>query len=167
MKKEKLHNINKTGFKTPNLYFDSFDERLLEQLDHNDLIEGVRNTGFTTPKDYFDSIELNTLEKLNNQETPVIKLKSRTLFYSLVGIAASIAIVLSVFLSKKEMLSLETIETVAIENYLYQEDYTGDDLASLFTEGNISETDFIDITISDELLNQYLETIDTEELFSN
>ena len=164
MKKDKLHNIKSTGFKIPDQYFESFDGKLFESINKNDSIEGIENSGYTVPKNYFDSVEDNILSQLNTEEKPVIKLKSRAQFYYVAGIAASFALLLSLFFNTKDIISIDAIDTMALESYLYQEDYTNDDLASLFKTDDISETNFIDVTISDEMLNQYLESIDTEDL---
>jgi len=98
------------------------------------------------------------------EEKPVISFKSRTKFYYIAGLAASLVLMFSIVINNDSEIAIDSIDTVAIENYLYQEDYTSDELASLFKPNEISETDFIDITISDETLNEYLETIDTEDL---
>ena len=80
------------------------------------------------------------------------------------GIAASIVLLFSLILTNKNGISIDNLDTVAIESYLYQEEYSNEELASLFQMGEISETDFIDVNISEETLNQYLENIDTEDL---
>lgn len=164
MKKNKLHNIKSPGFKTPDNYFESFEDKLFERLNENESIEGIETHGYTIPKDYFDTVETNVFKKLNTEDRPVITLKPRTKFYYVAGIAASFVLLLSLFLNQKNSISIDTIDTVALESYLYQEDYTNDELASLFTSNEISETDFIDVSISDETLSQYLENIDTEDL---
>lgn len=166
MKKEKLHNITSSGFKTPDHYFESFEEKLLESLDEKKIIKAKETSGFTVPTNYFDSIEHNVLEKLQAKpETPVIALKSRRTFYYVAGIAASLVLLFSlVFTSNNKTLSIDGIDTASIENYLYQEDYSNEDLASLFKSDDISETDFIDVNISDETLNEYLENVATEDL---
>ena len=116
------------------------------------------------PKDYFDSVEDHVFGKLNTENKPVIRLQSRKTFYYIAGVAASFVLLLSLFLNNNNIITIDTLDTAAIENYLYQEDYTSDDIASLFLSDDISETNFIDVTISDDMLNQYLESIETEDL---
>jgi len=164
MKKENIHNIKSSGFKTPDNYFESIDDQILERLNDKEIISASETTGFMVPKDYFDSVETTILEKIESQpETPVIALKSRRTLYYFAGIAASFVLLLSLFFNNEDKININAIDTASIENYLFQEDYTNDDLATLFITDNISEADFIDITISDETLNEYLENADTED----
>ncbi|EDP70225.1 hypothetical protein FBALC1_11847 [Flavobacteriales bacterium ALC-1] len=162
MKKNKLHNVKSTGFKTPDNYFESFDDKLFDYLTEKDEITGIETSGHTVPKDYFNTVEKDILSKLNIEEKPVVALKSRTTFYYVVGMAASFVLLFSIFLSDNDI-TLDTIDTVDIESFLYQEDYTSDELAALFITNEISETDFIDVQIPEDTFDQYIETIDTED----
>ncbi|WP_179339607.1 hypothetical protein [Winogradskyella ludwigii] len=166
MKKENIHNITSSGFKTPDNYFESLDAQILERISEKEMISGSKTTGFTVPKDYFNSVESMVFEKLAvKPEQPVITLKPRRTFYYVAGIAASLVLLVSlVFNNTNESLNINTIDTASIENYLYQEDYSNDDLANLFKTDNMSETDFIDIIISDDYIDQYIDNIDTEDL---
>ena len=163
MKNNKLHIIKKTGFKTPDNYFELFEAKLKEELVEKETIQNIESTGYSVPKDYFDIVEENILVKIINDNKPVAKLKSRNTFYYFSGIAASFILLFSLVFNTKNTISIDTIETVAIESYLYQEDYSNDDLASLFKSDEISYTDFIDVNMSEETLNEYLDTIDTED----
>ena len=164
MKKNNLHNVESSGFKTPNNYFESFEADLFDRLNEKEEFNFSENAGFTVPKDYFDTVENNVLEKLNEpSEKPVISLKSKNTFYYVAGIAASFIILFGLVFNN-DRISLENIDTVLIENYLYQQEYSNDDFASMFKTSDISETDFIDIHISDETLNQYFENIEPEDL---
>lgn len=173
MKKETIHNIKDSGFKTPDNYFESFETQLLERISEKEMINTSGDSGFTVPKGYFDSVENNVLKQLTcaelvsvtKPETHVIALKSRRTFYYVAGIAASFVLLISlVFNTNDDKLSIDTIDTASIESYLYQEDYSNEDLASLFKTDDISETNFIDVNITDDTLNEYLEHIDTEDL---
>lgn len=164
MCKNKLHNIKSTGFKTPSQYFESFDDKLFECLNEKDMLPEIETSGYTVPQNYFDAVEAQILNKLNQEDKPVIKLNSRTVLYYALSMAASLVILFGLFFNNKDVVSIDAIDTLALESYLYQEDYTNDELASLFKSNDISETNFIDLTISDEMLNQYLENIDTEDL---
>jgi hypothetical protein len=164
MKKNKLHNITSTGYKTPENYFESFEDRLFENLSDEEVIYGIKTHGYAVPKDYFNAVETDIISKLNTKEKPIVNLISKTTYYYVAGIAASLVLMFSLVFSNDNSISVDAIDTVAIENYLYQEDYTNDELATLITPNDISETDFININVSDETLNKYLENIDTEDL---
>lgn len=162
MEKNKLNNITSTGFKTPEQYFESFDDKLFERLAEKKTIAGIETSGFTVPNDYFKTVEDNVFSKLNNEEKPVIRLKSKSKFYYVAGIAASFALLFSIVFNNKDV-TFDAVDTLALESYLYQEDYTSDELAVLFTENDISVNDFIDVQISEETINQYIESIDSED----
>ena len=165
MKKDKLHTIKSSGYKAPEAYFKTFDAKLLERLDEKVNIDGIETSGYTIPEDYFNTVEDQILVTLKiKPQQPVFTLKSRRTFYYVAGIAASFALLFSLVINTNDELTIDALNTASIENYLYQEDYTNDDLASLFESDDISETDFIDVTISDEILNQYLESFDTDDL---
>lgn len=165
MKKDSIHKIKSSGFKTPKHYFETFEADFFERLNENEAFNTPKVSGFTAPTHYFDSIETQVLEKLQNKtEQPVISLKSRNTFYYVAGIAASFVLLFSLVFNNKNTISFDTIDTLSIEGYLYQADYTNEDFATLFKYEDISETDFINVNISDDTLNLYLENIDTEDL---
>ncbi|NRD19745.1 hypothetical protein HNV08_06765 [Winogradskyella eckloniae] len=164
MKKEHIHNIKSSGFKTPDNYFNSIDDQILGRINKSDALSGIEAPGFTVPSSYFDTVEASILEKIEDKaKTPVIQLKPRRTLYYVAGIAASLLLLIGLVFNNEEELSLNTIDTASIENYLYQEEYSYDELATLFKTEDISETDFIDISISEDYLDSYLENIDTED----
>lgn len=164
MKNEKLHNIKSNGFKTPNNYFESFEDKLFERLNEKETIEGINDTGYKTPNGYFNTIEDKIVSQLNVDKKPLIRLKSRTTFYYIVGIAASFVLFFSLFFNNSRNISFDDLETVIIESYLYQEEYSDDELALLFNNDELSITDFTDYSLSKEMIDQFIEDLDIEEL---
>lgn len=163
MKKEKIHNITTAGFKTPDHYFDSFEAQLLKRIDDDMIIDTIESSGFTAPTNYFDTVESNILNALEPKpETPIIQFKPKNTFYYFAGIAASFVLLFSLVFNNKAI-TFNAIDTVSIENYLYQEDYSNEEFTTLFKIDDISESDFIDVNISDTTLNDYLESLDTED----
>ncbi|SDH26261.1 hypothetical protein [Winogradskyella thalassocola] len=164
MKKNNLHNVTSSGFKTPDNYFESFEANLFERLNEKEVIKASETSGFTVPENYFDAVEHTILEKLQDKpEKPVIRLKPKSTFYYFSGIAASIVLLFSLVFNN-DNITIDNLETEILESYLFQEDYSNDDLATLLKSDDISVTDFIDINISDETLDQYFENIETEDL---
>jgi hypothetical protein len=156
MKKENLHNITSSGFKTPTDYFETFDENLIEKINAQNSIKNIENTGFKVPQDYFDTVEdsiLNTLK--TKDETPVISLKSRKSFYYIAGIAASLFIMFAVFVNTNttEELSIEMVET-----YFENEDFNTYELAQLLADTNVLDDDFTitETNYNEENLEEYL-----------
>lgn len=164
MKKDKLNTVKSTGFKTPQDYFESFDERLLEQLNKEDTIEGIEAPGFQVPTDYFNSFEDKLFEKINNHQKPVINLRSRKTFYYVAGIAASLMLALAIFVNKDNNSAL-SVEMV--ESYLENSDLDSYELAELLSDADLLEEDFIIIETNYNegyLENYLLENTDIESI---
>ena len=164
MKEDKLHNINSTGFKAPENYFDSFDEKLMQRLNEEKSIEGISSPGFTVPKDYFASVETDILNKVTPEsKIKVVRLFSRKQLYYVSGIAASILLMLAVFNgSTSEELSVEMVE-----DYFAESSLDSYELAELLSDADILEDDFTitEINNTEENLEDYLlENADIEAI---
>lgn len=156
MNSNNLHNIKRTGFKTPDAYFESFDEMLLNQLKVDDHLKRKNDAGFKVPNGYFESFDATVLKQLQKEEPKVISLPlwKKVAFVS--GIAASLAILLTVFNTTTENVTFESLETASIENYIYDENINTYDIASLLNEDDLVIENFIMTPISDESLETYL-----------
>jgi len=163
VKKEKLHNIKSSGFKTPENYFDAFDDKLFERLNIKESIEGVNDSGFTAPKDYFESLEDKILSKL--EDKPVVRLNTRKTLYYVAGIAASLLLLFAIFINnggETQVLSVEMVET-----YFENSDLDSYELAELLVNADILEEDFtiVETEYKEENLESYLlENTDIETI---
>ncbi len=156
MKKDKLHNNKSSGFKTPNQYFESFEDKLFERLNQKESIKGIESTGYKVPKDFFDSIEDNIFDKLKTENKPVISLQSRKTFYYITGIAASLLLLFAIFINtekSEESLSIEMVET-----YLENRDLNSYEIAQLLYDTDLLEDDFtiINTPYEEDNLESYL-----------
>lgn len=164
MKKDKTHNINTSGFKTPGNYFESFDEKLMKRLDKEKSIEEISSPGFTVPKDYFTSVDAKILDAVKSEsETKVVRLFSKKQLYFTTGIAASLLLMLAVFNgSTSDELSVEMVE-----DYFAESSLDSYELAELLSDANILEDDFTitEINNSEKILEDYLlENADIEAI---
>ena len=163
MKKDKSHTV-KTGFKLPEDYFENFEGRLNERILEDSTLN-MESNGFKVPQNYFETFETRILDRIKSErETKVVRLLSKQKLYYMAGIAASILIIISIMLTNRNRLSIDSLDTFAIERYLYQEEFSNEDLAALYQSIELSETDFIDMNISEDTYNEYIETIETEDL---
>jgi len=164
VKKDKTHNINSTGFKTPSNYFESFDKKLMLRLDEEKSIEGISSSGFTIPKDYFTSIETEILNKVTSEnETKVVRLFSRKKAYYVSGIAASLLLMLAVFNGS----ATDEFSVEMVENYFAESSLDSYELAELLSDANILEDDFTitEINNTEKNLEDYLlENADIEAI---
>ncbi|GGI57937.1 hypothetical protein [Winogradskyella haliclonae] len=156
MKKDKLHNINSTGFKAPKDYFESFDEKLMQRLEENISIKGITATGFNIPKDYFDTVESKILDKVNEEnKTKVISLFSRKHMYYVSGIAASLLFLFAIFINNS---NAEELSVEMVESYFADSDLDSYELAELLSDADVLEDNFtlIETEYNEENLEEYL-----------
>jgi uncharacterized membrane protein YvbJ len=159
----KLHNIKKTGFKIPDGYFEGLEDSILSQAK----LSNITNAGFKIPNGYLDSLEdkiINTVSK--NDDVKVIKLFSKRNIIYASSIAATILLLfnLSVF---KQNPTYDSLEMATIENYILNEDIDMDQIASLLTQEELTEENFIDTNYSEENMETYiLNHVDIEDYIS-
>ncbi|WP_299364303.1 hypothetical protein [Winogradskyella sp.] len=162
MKKDKLHNVKSTGFKTPEHYFASFEDKLFERLNDKASI-GVDETGFKVPDGYFDKLDSEIIKELNAEDKPVIKLNTRRTLYYVAGIAASLVLMLAIFLNKDD----DGISAEMVETYLENRDLDSYELAELLLDADLLEEDFtlIEPEYNEDNLESYLlENLDIETI---
>ncbi|MEF3078813.1 hypothetical protein [Winogradskyella poriferorum] len=163
MKKEKLHNIKSNGFKTPENYFDSIEDKFFELLKFEENIEGVNDSGFTAPEGYFDTLEDKILSKL--EDKPVVKLNSRNKFYYIAGFAASLLLLFAIFLNNND--TTQELSAEMVETYFENSDLDSYELAELLVNADILEEDFtiVETEYKEENLESYLlENTDIETI---
>ncbi|MFD1064216.1 hypothetical protein ACFQ1Q_13250 [Winogradskyella litorisediminis] len=165
MKNEKLHNIKETGFKTPEDYFESFDDKLLQRLETKSILDNIKDEGFKTPEGYFDTVEnqIFQLAKAEDKVKVVSIFKSKK-FYYITGIAASLLLLFGIFFNQSKT---EEISVDMVENYLLESDLNSYELADLLADANILKDDFtiIETTFEEENLEDYLlENADIESI---
>jgi len=156
MKNEKSHHIKSTGYKTPDNYFESFDEKILSKLNIENSLDAIKDTGFKVPKDYFKSLDTAILDKsLNEKESKVVQLFSKKNLIYISSIAAAILLLfgLSILESKPTFDNLE-IETV--EDYFINEPISSYEMASLLTDEQLEKELIIDYSFNQDSLEDYL-----------
>jgi hypothetical protein len=164
MKKDKLHNIKSTGFKTPEKYFDSFEDKLFSRIEEPENLEKIKSHGFTVPQDYFNKVEHKILNQLDTNDKPVVHLFARQSFYYVAGIAASLILLFAIFINVEQPDEL-TGEMVAA--YFENSDLETYELAQLLSETNILDDDFtiIETNYNEDNLEDYLlENVDIETI---
>ncbi len=156
MKNKDLHNDKTSGFKTPDNYFETFDERLFDRLSDERKIEGITEPGFSIPDHYFDTVEAEILGKLEPpKKTPIFTLNTRRTFYYVTGIAASLILMFAVFIKGN---TNDEISADMVESYLETRDLDSYELAELLSEAELLEEDFsvIETSYNEDLLELYL-----------
>lgn len=157
MKKNKLP-YYKPGFKVPEDYFDTLENRLMDsvKLINPERVEKVKSASpFKVPDNYFDSFDEKVLDKINQEEksTKVIGLFSnRRSFYYVAAVAAVfIALITTTFFNPAQPVTIQSLESVALENYIIE---------SL----ELSTTDIVEITDANENFSSQSTDIDEEAI---
>lgn len=155
MKNKKLHNIKTTGYKTPDNYFESFEDKLFERLSEEKKLQGLKSPGYSVPKDYFNNIEDKVLRRLENEEKPIVRLQSRKIFYYVAGIAASIIMLFAIFVNTE---STQDFSVEMVETYFENSDLDSYEIAQLLLDADMLEDDFliIETTYNESNLENYL-----------
>ncbi|GHC52968.1 hypothetical protein [Ulvibacter litoralis] len=153
------------GFKTPEGYFDSFEDDLFAKIASDEL---PKKTGFKTPEGYFDSLEEDIMAKVVvsevKEETLVKEPKVLPLFrkQTLAYVAAIAACFILVFslVNQKESVSdqVNKLQFAAVDTYIDDGNLAIDsyDVVSLLTDDDIDNLSYEDELFSEENLKEYL-----------
>ncbi len=149
---------HKNPHKTPEGYFDSFNERLLDKIVKEDTIIPA-NDGFTFPDGYFESVHQNIAKKL---EPKVVQLKSYRRYYFAAASIAAIAVLTLFFNQDKATdFDFEDLASAEIDAYFeYNTDaLTSYELAEVVDFETIGILDFnkAENSIESEVLLEYLD----------
>ena len=154
MNTNKLHNIKDTGFKVPKDYFGSLEDAILTDLK---LKEKAPESGYKVPDNYFDSLEHKITNALvPEKEVKVIKLFTWRKAAYVSAVAASLILMFNVFFNNTNNVTIDNIETASIENYILNEDLETSEIASLFTDDDLSDVQLINDGYSSETLENYI-----------
>ena len=166
MKTNKLHTIKNTGFKAPDNYFEKFEDAILTEIKLKGM---VPKSGYTLPENYFNALEEKILNAVKPQkETKVIKLLTWRKAVYTSAVAASLVVMTHIFFSKPETITIDTIETATIENYILNEDLGPTEFASLFTKEDLLDVQLINDGFSSENLEKYVfDNLEIEDIITN
>lgn len=149
MTKNKSHNM-KSGFKTPDNYFNQFEDNLLSEIS---LKERVSKTGFNIPDGYFETFKVEIKEPAS--KTKVISLFSRKTMWYAASVAA-ITVLLVNIPNFKTTDNFAAIGTESMESYMLTNDYDAYELSELFIDTNAFEEAILEESITDASLEDYL-----------
>lgn len=165
MKTNKLHTIKNTGFKVPEDYFEKFEDAILIEVK---LMEMAPKSGYKLPDNYFDLLEDKIINAVKPQEkTKVIKLFTWRKAVYATAVAASLLLMINIFFNKHENITINTLETANIENYILNEDLETIEFASLFTKEDLADFKLINDGYSSETLENYVfDNLEIEDIIT-
>lgn len=157
----------KTGFDTPQGYFDSFEDRLMLRMMEEQL---PKSTGFSVPADYFKNLEENLIAKTSRGTSGrVVHLNSRKTMLYIAASAACFVLILSLFQSigDANVTNLDDVPYTSIEQYIDDGNLDLDtyDVLAILNDQEISDLTRTAEMFSEETLENYLiDTLDETSL---
>ena len=107
--------------------------------------------------------QLQFTKNTNEQESvKVIPLFSKRNIIYISSIAAAILLLFNLNTLNKSF-NFDSLDTETVDSYILN-NFEADEIASLFSSTELSETNFIDYNLNDETLDYYLESLDETEL---
>ena len=169
MKNKQLHNIKSTGFKTPDNYFESFDESLFLKLSENELTSKIDSSGFKVPDNYFETFDDKVIKAIEeNEATKIISLGNWKKIIYVSGIAASLVLVFNLLFATENELTFSDLETASIEYYLINEELSAYEIAPYLGSNELDSDDFIDTKMKASDIEAYLlQNSDVEHLITD
>jgi len=159
----------RSGFKAPENYFESFEDRLISRLEDGKSTRiPDKEQVFTVPQGYFNTLEDNILSKTKKKPRVVSLFRKEYLFYA-AAVAAIFVFLLGDFSKTTNAVPLgwDNIEISAMENYIdegYEMGYFDFNSAEIgevvFEDGKlIDDSDFKTVT-SDAVFDYIDENIE-------
>lgn len=152
---------HKNKFKTPEGYFDNFNERLMDKIVKEESLIPKKD-GFAVPDGYFASINNQISKKLKLEQPKVIQLKSfRKYYYAAASIAAIFVLGFWFSQNTNEQVNFEDLANAEIDAYFENNDLdlTSYELAEVV---NLEEVSILDITetensVENDMILEYLD----------
>ncbi|MCB7480024.1 hypothetical protein [Christiangramia sediminis] len=121
MKTNKSKYSQNSGFKAPEDYFGSFEEKMMRRLG-NEKSAAIPPKGkaFSVPDTYFDSLEDKIIAKTNTSEPRVVRLFRKEYLYYAAAVAAIFVLMLGNFFQtgNDQPIGWDDIEISAMETYI-------------------------------------------------
>ncbi|WKD86912.1 hypothetical protein KCTC32516_02292 [Polaribacter huanghezhanensis] len=159
---------NKSGFSTPENYFDSVEDAVFSEIRAQSF---SKENAFTTPKNYFENFEDSLFTKIDfpQKEVKVISLKSRLLQIIPAAAAASVLLFIGLnYFTFSDTTSFDSISSEDLENWL-DDSYINDASSTVnFVDADFKDSNALeeDASIKDEDILEYLNTIDNTALLT-
>lgn len=152
-----MNKNNKNPFKTPEGYFDSFEDNLMEKLSEgNSTIP--KDNAFKVPEKYFETFNDRLAHRLNN-ETKVVQLYPvKKIIVAVASIAAVAIVFLSLNRNTTDTVSFTDLANTDIEAYFENNEFelSPYEIAEVIPVTNTDVFDMLNASISEENMLDYL-----------
>lgn len=151
-------------FKTPEGYFENFNQRLFERLEEENDEPNTdflpKSDGFGIPEKYFESVQLSIIQKLKGDSTKVISIKRfQAFYYAAAAIAALFVLTLAWNWSQDDKIDFEDLASIDIETYFENNELglSSYEIAETVNLEDISIADIVDKNLEDTSILDYLD----------
>lgn len=167
MKKDKKNN-----FKTPEGYFESFHDRLMDRIQEEEAEASSiipKSDGFSVPEGYFDAFTEKVVSQIDQKEVKVVQLKSyRKFYYSAAAIAAVFLLIFGLNWKTESPVAFDDLANAEIDEYFDATDLNLStyEIAEAVSLENLDLNDILENQLDEEHLLEYLDenVDDIEEL---
>ncbi|MDC6365071.1 MULTISPECIES: hypothetical protein [Flavobacteriaceae] len=165
---------DKENFKTPEGYFDSFHERLMDKIQQEETALGEtiipKSDGFAVPDGYFANLTQDVLSKtIDGQKGKVIQLGAyKKLFYAVAATAAVFFLIFAPNWTAEPEIGFEDLARTEIDDYFdtAELDMSTYEIAEVVSLEDIELSDVMEVNLEAENILDYLDenVEDIEEL---
>ncbi|MBT8187437.1 MAG: hypothetical protein KJO73_07100 [Croceitalea sp.] len=150
---------HKNKFKTPEGYFESFNERLMKKISKEDSMI-PQNDGFKMPYGYFNGLDKKILENLPAKGSKVILLQSyKPYYYTAAAIAALFLVIFTSNWNSDKALQFEDLNNTEIAQYFENNEFglTSYEIAEAVDLNESEIVNINDMSVEEATLMDYLE----------
>ena len=155
-KKSKLTDtLITSGYTVPSDYFSNIEEDLLVDLS---LKHKVQDSGFKVPEAYFKTLEGNVIEHPSTTKDRTVRslFNWKKALYPTAAAAILFLFTLTIYFNTSKTFTLESLDSVSIEDYLLNEDLTPYELSTLLSDKDLTIDYYTTDAISEDQLETYL-----------
>ncbi|UJH67705.1 hypothetical protein [Allomuricauda sp. SCSIO 65647] len=153
----------KNKFKTPEGYFERFNERLMDRIakdsdSHQNIIP--ESDGFAVPDGYFENLPSKIASRIENGEGKVVQLNpQKKFYYAAAAIAAIIALALALNIERSTEIEFDDLASSDIADYFENTNFnlTTNEIAELLPIENIAISDITEVPLGEENILEYLD----------
>ncbi|WP_299317781.1 hypothetical protein [uncultured Maribacter sp.] len=152
-----MNKKNKIPFKTPEGYFDSFEDKLMDKLSKTESTI-PKDSAFKVPDNYFESFNESLKGKLENEPKVISFFPIKKIIAVAASIAAIAIIALNYNWNSSSELSFSDLANTDIEAYFENNDFelSPYEIAEVLPVTNTEYSDFLSSPIESDNLLDYL-----------
>ncbi len=149
---------HKNKFKTPEGYFDTFHERLMDKINEEETAQETslipKSDGFGVPDKYFDTF------KVEPEQVKVVQLKSyKKFYYAAASIAALFILFFGLTWKADAPITFEDLANAELDAYFESTELNMStyEIAEVMSLSNLEINEVFDNTLEDENILEYLD----------